>query len=66
MTGLELAQRAAELLQTEPTPPLPAAEVGATPATYNGCSDTCAAYEDDDVHYVTPHEKQPNNQRRTS
>ena len=49
-----VAARAAELLRTEPIPAPAAAKVGATPATYNGCSDTCAAYESDDVHCVTP------------
>lgn len=46
--GGSIAARAAELLHTEPLPaPLPA-DIGAIPAAVNSCSDTCAAYEDDD------------------
>jgi hypothetical protein len=42
--GNRIAARAAELLYTEPPPPLPAADVGAVPQALNSCSDTCASY----------------------
>jgi hypothetical protein len=45
-----IVEKAAAKLRTEPLPLLPAADVGAVPEALNGCSDTCAAYESDDVH----------------
>lgn len=51
MTSTErIVSRAAELLRTAPIPEPPPADTGAVPAALNGCSDTCAAYESDDVH----------------
>lgn len=49
-----ITEKAARKLLTEPLPPIPAADVGAIPEHINGCSDTCAAHESDDVHEVSP------------